>query len=229
MSQNIPNRTTKSPNFGFDFPQIPPNFSDVFRKTQPFVMKVDVSDINLSDDQFAQIEQANPEWKIELSGKGELIFMPSTGFIPGVRNTVLTARIFNWAEQDGTGEVGDSSTMFVLPNGARRSPDVSWVLRARLKKLTKKQIQGYAPLAPDFVIELRSPSDSLKELREKMTEYSENGVRLGWLIDPSKKQVYLYHQNQEVKVLENPQTLSGENVLNGLTLNLAEIWETKIA
>ena len=157
-----------------------------------------------------------------------LIFMPSTGFIPGVRNTVLTARFFSWAEQDGTGLVGDSSTMFVLPNGARRSPDVSWVLRERLKKLTKKQIQGYAPLAPDFVIELRSPSDSLKELREKMTEYIENGVRLGWLIDPSKKQVYVYHQNQAVTVLENPKTLSGEDVLNGLTLNLTEIWETKI-
>lgn len=227
MSQNLQS-TASAPNTIFGFLQTPPALASAINLPLPMLMKIDVTDWDLTDEQFEQLSAANPEWKIELSGKGELIIMPSTGFIPGVKNTKLIARVFNWAEEDGTGEVGDSSTMYVLPNGAKRSPDVSWVLRERLKSFTVKQLQKYAPFAPDFVIELRSPTDSLKELKEKMAEYMENGVRLGWLIDPSKKQVYVYRQNSDVEILDNPQTLSGEDVLIGFTLDLTEIWLTKI-
>lgn len=229
MSQNIKEVTTETSNFAFDFLPSAPDLSAAFNKPVPFVMKVDVNDLNLTDDQFARIEKANPEWRIELNGRGELVFIPSTGFIGGVKNNELSFQISLWARNDGRGVVGDSSTLYVLPNGAKRSPDVSWVLLARLKDLSEKQLQKPAPFAPDFVIELRSPSDSLAELREKMTEYVENGVQLGWLIDPSKRRVYIYRQRRKVEILENPATLSGENVLNNFSLDLSEIWTTTIA
>lgn len=228
MPQNLQDVATVNSNTIFGFLQTPPNLGSTVKLPLPMVMKIDVADWNLTNEQFEQLSAANPEWKIELNGKGELIIMPSTGFIPGIKNAVLTARIFNWAETDGTGEVGDSSTMYILPNGAKRSPDVSWVLRERLKQFTSKELQKYAPFAPDFVIELRSPTDSLKELKEKMAEYAENGVRLGWLIDPQKKQVHVHRAGGAIEVLDSPQTLSGENVLVGFTLNLSEIWSTNI-
>lgn len=228
MPQNLQDVITVNSNTIFGFLQTPPNLGSTVKLPLPMVMKIDVADWHLSDEQFEQLSAANPEWKIELNGRGEMIIMPSTGFIPGVKSNELSFLVTLWSKQDGIGIVGDSSTMYILPNGAKRSPDVSWVLRERLKRFTQKELQKYAPFAPDFVIELRSPTDSLKELKEKMAEYAENGVRLGWLIDPQKKQVHIYRPDTELQILESPQTLNGEDVLVGFTLNLSEIWSTKI-
>jgi Uma2 family endonuclease len=136
----------------------------------------------------------------------------------------------NWADQNGRGEVFDSSTVFVLPSGARRSPDVSWIELERWNKLTSAQQDGFPPLSPDFVIELVSPSDlksqRYQDLQAKMQEYLDNGVRLGWLIEPSAKTVEIYRSGKPVEILDNPQTLSGEDILPEFTLDLTEIFAT---
>ena len=155
--------------------------------------------------------------------------MPSTGFIGGVKNNELSFLVTSWARRDGSGIVAESSTMFNLPNGAQRSPDVSWIRKEKLRNFTFEELQKFAPFAPDFVIELRSPTDGLKRLKNKMIEYIENGVSLGWLIDPQKLQVHIYRPNREPEILDNPPTLSGENVLNGFILDLNEIWTTRIS
>ncbi len=132
-----------------------------------------------------------------------------------------------WAEEDGSGEAFDSSAGFTLPNGAVRSPDASWILKTRLAELTDEEKRGFLPICPDFVIELRSSSDSLRSVRSKMQEYMENGVRLGWMIDPLDPQhrVYTYRPNSDVEILEGPETLSGEPELPGFTLDLKPVWE----
>lgn len=129
-----------------------------------------------------------------------------------------------WAKKDKRGKSYDSSTGFKLPNGATISPDASWVLSERLEIFTAKQREKFLPLCPDFVLELRSASDSLKTTQNKMAEYIENGARLGWLIDPKNKQVHIYRANDEIEILENPQTVSGENILEKFELDLTEIW-----
>ena len=129
-----------------------------------------------------------------------------------------------WAKKDKRGKVYDSSTGFKLPNGATVSPDASWVLSERLEKFTAKQREKFLPLCPDFVLELRSASDSLKITQNKMQEYIENGARLGWLIDPKNKRVHVYRAKGDIEILENPQTVSGEDVLINFDLDLKEIW-----
>ncbi|MBD2512653.1 Uma2 family endonuclease [Nostoc muscorum FACHB-395] len=178
--------------------------------------------IELTDEQFFQLCQNNRDLRLERTAEGELIIMPPTGWESGNRNSRLTQRLGNWTDADGTGLSFDSSTGFKLPNGANRSPDASWVSRERLEALNPDPAK-FLPLAPDFAVELRSASDSLKTVQQKMQEYIENGVRLGWLIDPQNQQVEIYRPGQEVGVLQSPTSLSGEDVLPGFILDLAQI------
>ncbi len=181
--------------------------------------------IKLTSEQFYQLCQDNPDLKLERNAQGELIIMPPTGGETGKRNVNLILQIALWNEQTQVGEVFESSTGFSLPNGADRSPDVSWVKKARWDALTKEQREKFIPLCPDFVIEILSPTDRLKKTQEKMQEYLENGCSLGWLINRKSQEVEVYRPNQEVEVLKSPQTLSGEDVLPGFILNLQKIWE----
>jgi Uma2 family endonuclease len=190
---------------------------------EPF--KLNIRSISLTDEQFLRLCQENPELRIELTAQGELVIMPPTGSKTGLRNNELSYALTAWAKADGTGVAFDSSTLFALPNGARRSPDASWVRRERWNMLTEDQQEGPAPLCPDFVVELRSRTDRLTILHEKMQEYLGNGTHLGWLLDPSAKRVYVYHSDQSVEILDNPVTVSGEPVLPGFILNVQELWE----
>ncbi|MEH2278593.1 MAG: Uma2 family endonuclease [Nostoc sp.] len=180
--------------------------------------------LELTDEQFFNLCQANRDLRFERTATGELIIMPPTGGETGNRNGRFNQQLFNWSDQDGTGIAFDSSTGFKLPNGADRSPDASWLRLERWNALTGEQQIKFIPLCPDFVVELLSPSDSLKVAQEKMREYIDNGVRLGWLINRKSRQVEIYRQDQEVEVLESPVTLSGEDVLQGFILNLEPIW-----
>ncbi|MEG5036640.1 Uma2 family endonuclease [Microcoleus sp. AT3-D2] len=180
--------------------------------------------IKLTSEQFYQLCEENPDLKLERNANGELIVMPPTGGETGKRNVKLTTQLDLWNEQTELGEVFDSSTGFTLPNKADRSPDASWVEKSRWSALTPEQREKFIPLCPDFVIELLSPSDSLKKTQEKMQEYMENGCHLGWLINRKKREVEIYRPGQDVEVLQSPLTLSGENVLPGFVLNLQKIW-----
>ena len=180
--------------------------------------------IKLTSEQFYQLCEENPDLKLERNANGELIVMPPTGGETGKRNLTAGAQLWTWNEQTELGEAFDSSTGFTLPNKADRSPDVSWVEKSRWSALTPEQKDKFIPLCPDFVIELLSPSDSLKKTQEKMQEYMENGCRLGWLINRKKREVEIYRPGQDMEVLQSPLTLSGENVLPGFVLNLQKIW-----
>lgn len=179
----------------------------------------------LSEEEFAELCERNPEYRIEQDATGEVIIMPPTGGETGSRNFRITAQLAAWAFLDGTGEGFDSSTGFVLPSGAKRSPDVSWVASDRLAALTAEQKRQFIPLCPDFVVELRSSSDSLADLQAKMEEYRANGARLGWLLDPTERHVYVYRPDAPVETLEHPAAVSGDPELPGFTLQLARIWE----
>ena len=182
----------------------------------------------VTPEQFEQLADAEQVARLELTANGELIVMSPTGGTAGKKNRRLTQQVGNWADRDGTGEAFDSSTVFVLPSGARRSPDVSWIKLDRWNQLTQQQQDGFPPITPDFVIELVSPSDiknqRYEDLQAKMQEYLDNGVKLGWLIEPSAKTVEIYRSQQPVEILKNPQTLSGENILPRFTLDLSEIF-----
>ena len=182
----------------------------------------------VTPEQFEQLAYAEQLSRMELTRDGELIVMSPTGGTAGRKNSRLTQQVRNWADRDGTGEVFDSSTIFVLPNGARKSPDVSWILLNRWNQLTQAQQDGFPPINPDFVIELVSPSDlknqRYEDLQAKMQEYLDNGVRLGWLIEPSAKTVEIYRSGKPVEILNNPPTLSGEDVLPEFTLDLSHIF-----
>lgn len=179
----------------------------------------------ISQEQFAELAQINQDVRLELTAKGELIIMPPTGGETGNRNFDLTGQIWLWNRQKRLGKAFDSSTGFVLPNGANRSPDASWIRMERWEALTPEQRKKLLPLCPDFAVELVSESDRLSQIQEKMQEYLANGLRLGWLIDPKTKIVEIYRPNQAVEVLKSPLTLSGEDVLPDFTLSLAEIWD----
>jgi Uma2 family endonuclease len=180
--------------------------------------------IELSDDQFYQLCRANPDVKLERNAQGEIIIMSPTGGESGSRNSEINADFVIWNRQVKLGKVFDSSTCFKLPNGANRSPDVSWIKQERWDTLTPEKKEKFPPIAPDFVLELLSPTDSLKVTRAKMREYMQNQVKLGWLINPKTRQVEIYRQGQDVEVLDSPITLSGEDVLPGFVLNLQVIW-----
>lgn len=179
--------------------------------------------IYLSSEQFTSICHANPEAKLELTARGELVIMSPTGGESGIRNLKISALLYLWTEKDGTGVAFDSSTMFRLPNKAFRSPDGAWIQLSRWNTLTDEEKRTFPPISPDFVIELRSPSDSPKELREKMQEYIDNGVQLGWLIDPIAKQVEIYRRNCAPETLSNPKQIEEKDVLPGFILSLNSI------
>ncbi|MBD1897140.1 Uma2 family endonuclease [Coleofasciculus sp. FACHB-129] len=179
--------------------------------------------IDLTDEQFFQLCQNNRDLRFERTASGELIIMPPTGSETGNRNIDLSYQLQAWSRQSNLGLAFDSSSGFKLPNGADRSPDASWVRRDRWDALTSEEQQGFAPLCPDFVVELLSPSDSVKIAQAKMKEYMENGARLGWLINRKNQRVEIYRQDQDVEILENPATLSGEDVLPRFVLDLKQI------
>ena len=190
----------------------------------PYMLALNVKSVGFTDEQFYLLCRDNPDLRFELTAQKELIVMPPTGAKTGWRNSKLTQRLANWAEEDGTGLTFDSSTGFTLPNGAKRSPDAAWVSRERWEALTEEEQDGFAPLCPDFVIELRSPWDNLSTLQGKMVEYLDNGAQLGWLMDPGLRRVYIYRPAQPVQRLEDADSIPGEPVLPGFVLNLADIW-----
>ncbi|MGI8668416.1 MAG: Uma2 family endonuclease [Aridibacter sp.] len=178
----------------------------------------------ISDEHFEKICRKNSNLRIEQTAEGELIIMPPTLPDTGWRNSDLNTDVNLWNRTSKSGIVFDSSTYFTLPNGARRSPDVTWIKREKWEKLTNEQRKKVSRIIPDFVIELRSSSDSLKSLQDKMQEYIENGVELGWLIDPQKHKVHIYRKDGKTEILDNPKTVSGEDVLEGFELKVSDIW-----
>ncbi|HVW29849.1 MAG TPA: Uma2 family endonuclease [Polyangiaceae bacterium] len=178
----------------------------------------------VSDDELFELCQINRDLKIERTAEGEIIVMAPTGGATGNRNFKLTVAFGQWVAKDGTGLGFDSSTGFILPNGAQRGPDAAWVKRERWEALTAQQRERFPPLAPDFVIELRSPSETLDELKSKLAEYIANGVELGWLIDPFARAVHVYRPGEVPQVLRDVDRVSGEPLLPGFVLDLSAIW-----
>ncbi len=186
-------------------------------------LTLDMKSTRLTDEQFFELCSANRDLRFERSADGELIIMAPTGWGTGNKNAELSADFVFWNRQTRLGKVFDSSTGFKLPNGADRSPDISWVSKDRLEALNPDPAK-FLPLAPDFAVELRSTTDTLKTLQNKMQEYIDNGVHLGWLIDPQTQRVEIYRSGQEMEVLESPVSLSGEDVLPGFNLDLSPLW-----
>ncbi|MEC4985887.1 MAG: Uma2 family endonuclease [Oscillatoria sp. PMC 1068.18] len=180
--------------------------------------------LDLTDKQFFQLCRNNRDFRFERTATGELIIMPPTGGITGDRNADLTFQLRAWSRQNNLGKSFDSSTGFQLPNKANRSPDAAWIKLERWSALTLAEKEKFLPLCPDFVVELRSSSDSLKSLQAKMQEYLDNGARLGWLIDPKRKVVEIYRPNSEVEILQSPATVSGADILPGFVLDLQPIF-----
>ncbi|NEO27472.1 MAG: Uma2 family endonuclease [Kamptonema sp. SIO4C4] len=180
--------------------------------------------LDLTDEQFFLLCQLNPNYRIERNSQGDLVIMPPTGSETGNRNAKLIQQLGNWTDQDGTGIEFDSSTGFTLPNGANRSPDAAWMTMSKWQQVPPEQQTQFAPVCPDFVVELRSPSDALPPLQEKMQEYLDNGASLGWLIDRKNRQVYIYQPQTPVVCLDHPDTIKGDPVLPRFTLIMAKIW-----
>jgi Uma2 family endonuclease len=180
--------------------------------------------LEMTDDQFFALCQNNRDYRFERSAKGELIIMPPTGSETGNRNFNLTVQLGIWSQKDGTGIGFDSSAGFTLPNGASRSPDASWMTLEKWPSIPPEKQTKFAPVCPDFVVELRSPSDSLSHLKEKLQEYIDNGASLGLLLDRKNRQVYVYRPQQEVEYLDNPKRVSCEPFLKGFSLELESIW-----
>lgn len=190
----------------------------------PIVIHMAPSWKKMSGDDFFEFCQANPNLRLEMSSSGDLIIMTPSGSESGRRNATLIGKLFVWAENNGEGVVFDSQSGFELPNGAQRASDCAWILRERYEQLPIEQRRKYAPIAPDFVAELRSPTDRLNDLHAKMKEYMENGVRLGWLIDPDGRSVWIYEPGKESQRLDAPTELGGGSVLPGFVLKLTAIW-----
>ncbi|MEM7581240.1 MAG: Uma2 family endonuclease [Cyanobacteria bacterium P01_A01_bin.80] len=180
--------------------------------------------ISMTDDQLFDFCQLNKDFRIERKANGEIVIMSPTGSETEERNFDLIGQLWFWTKQDGTGVGFGSSGGFTLPNGAVRSPDAAWIKKTRWEAIPADLRKKFAPICPDFVVELRSESDSLKDLQDKMLEYINNGALLGWLIDRKERKVYIYRPNTEVEELDNPSTLSGEDILSGFVLDLSSIW-----
>ncbi len=180
--------------------------------------------VKMTQAQFYEFCQANQELRIERTAKEEVIIMPPAFSDTGNRNMKISYQLTRWAEEDGTGETFDSSAGFTLPNGATRSPDASWIKLKRWNALTAAERASFAPICPDFAIELRSASDTLIFLQTKMQEYIDNGASLGWLIDRKNRQVYIYRPDRSSEVLEQPELVMGDPELPGFVLKMAKIW-----
>ncbi|MEM8779419.1 MAG: Uma2 family endonuclease [Cyanobacteria bacterium P01_G01_bin.49] len=187
-------------------------------------VEVTLESLELSNDQFYQLCQNNPDLRFERNAQGDLIIMSPTGGETSDRNSEINFQLRLWNKQYKLGKVFESSGGFRLPNGANRSPDAAWIPSNKWNDLTAEQRQNFVPLCPDFVIELRSPSDKLTSLQKKMQEYQKNGTCLGWLINPQDRQIEVYRQGKVVEILRDPQTLSGEDVLPKFVLDLELIW-----
>jgi Uma2 family endonuclease len=194
-------------------------------QTEPIPLTLNLPESEpMTDKQFYEFCAVNRELRIERSASGDVIVMPPTFSDTGNRNLKIVQQLANWSDRDGTGEVFDSSTGFTLPNGAVRSPDASWIQLERWNALSDEQKASFAPICPDFAIELRSPSDRLGDLQDKMQEYIANGTSLGWLVDRQNRKVYIYRPDREPEILDNPETVSGDPELPGFTLQMAKIW-----
>lgn len=196
-----------------------------FKFPEPFFFIVKVPGYKFTDEELYKIDAENENFRIESNANGDLEIMPPPFPETSRKNWDINIQLGNWAKKDQTGVCFESSAKFTLPNGAKRMPDAAWILKERYFALPEiEREERFARIAPDFVIELRSKSDRLPILQKKMKEYTENGVRLGWLIDPYKKRAHIYRADKSIEVLINPQSVSGEDVLNGFELDLTEIW-----
>ncbi len=194
-------------------------------QTQSVPLTVNLPTIEpMTHEQFYEFCQVNQDLRIERTATGKVIIMPPAFSDTGNRNFNIAAQLWNWTEQDGTGIGFDSSTGFTLPNGATRSPDASWIKLARWNTLTEEQKASFAPICPDFVIELRSSSDTLSSLQAKMQEYIDNGALLGLLIDRKSREVYIYRPNQKPGILDAPESVSAAPELPGFVLRMGKIW-----
>jgi len=181
--------------------------------------------IPMTEDQFFEFCQQNRKIRMERTAQGELVIMPPSGAESSAQNLSVSAQLFFWAKRQGTGKAFDSSIGYILPNKANRSPDASWVSAEQLARISPEQMKKFLPLCPDFIVEVLSPSDSLRLTLEKMEEYLANGAKLGWFINPKSKQVHVYRPGQEVQVLECPATLVGDPELPGFVLDLELVWQ----
>jgi Uma2 family endonuclease len=192
--------------------------------SSPLVLQIP-SSMQMTDEQFFEFCHMNRDLRIERNKFGELVIMPPTGSETGNREVNVSGQLWVWSEQDGTGITFSSSTGFKLSTGAERSPDASWIKLERWNSLSPEQQRKFAPICPDFVVELKSPSDNLQTLKEKMEEYmNEPGIQLGWLIDRKQHKVYIYRPGLPEECLDNPTTVSGESVLPGFILNMSKVW-----
>ncbi len=189
----------------------------------PMVLQM-LPNMIMTDDQFFDFCQLNRHFRIERNQIGDLFIMSPTGSETEERNFNLNGQLWIWTKQDGTGVGFGSSGGFTLPNGAVRSPDAAWIKRTKWEIIPADKRKKFAPICPEFVVELRSENDSLSTLKEKMQEYIDNGTQLAWLIDRKQRKVFIYRPNCGVEELDNPQTLTGEDILPGFVLDLSEIW-----
>lgn len=192
--------------------------------TLPYRLSLNISALEMTEDQLLRLCSDNGDLRIELTAERELIIMPPVASEGGLQEHDLALQVGIWAKQDGTGRVFSPSAGFTLPNGAIRSPDVSWIPLSLWEALSADQRRGFANICPHFVIELRSLSDSLRDVQDKMVEYIRNGVLLGLLVDPRTKRVHIYRPGQPVEILDEPATVSADPVLPGFTLDLSPIW-----
>ena len=181
-------------------------------------------DLTLTDQAFEQLCHSNPDLRLERTAQGELIAMAPSGSETGYYNSDISGQLWQWNRKLQRGITFDSSAGFTLPNGAIRSPDAAWIEKSRWQAIPAEQRRKFAPICPDFVIELKSPSDDLSVLQGKLEEYRDNGVRLGWLIDPENYQVFCYRPQRAVEIFDNPRNLSGEDILIGFVLDLQVVW-----
>lgn len=190
-----------------------------------WVFHLESANGGFSDEEFARFCEENPDLRIEMTKEGEMIIMMPLFPSGGNKEFELSTQFGVWVKADNTGLGFSPSTVFTLPNGAKRSPDVSWIRRERWDALSEEQKNSFTRICPEFVIELRSKTDRLKPLQAKLAEYIENGAQLGWLIDPIEKKVHVYRPAAPVETLDNPAEISGEPLLKGFVLKLADIFD----
>jgi Uma2 family endonuclease len=179
----------------------------------------------MTDEEFAAFCAEHPDLNFEMTADGDLIVMPPTYSDTGAGSLDVGSQLSSWSRKDRRGVGCDSSTGFVLPNGARRSPEASWTLKSRIEQLGAKKRKAFWHLCPDFVIEIKSDSDRLKTLQKKMLEYVEQGAQLGWLINPENKTVEIYRLAGEVEKRANLDEIGGEGPVAGFVLDLTYVWD----